>query len=438
MAINTIAYFVNMKQLKTFILLCFLLISQQTIAQTEIIPVFNAAIKANREKTYNNIIKNSITKNLSLPLTDSTEENWEAAFYAMELINYNQPWVNEKLKIAFDKIEKRSVEFQRSVIEMVYAQQLKDFIMPANKLLRQTKDIKIFAMCAEYLLLFNKQPALITTLLKLCKEKVFTIKDEKEYAITRSILGRVVSIQKKYKDEIIIQDVFAKTQMKASVIIYSIQRKNRNYPGIVVVRDTAGNFITNSNNEIFYVPQLARSITNLPGYLTNGNTPQGIFRMDGFAVSKSAAIGPTENIQLTMPFETTIQHFLKDSTITDTTWTLGLYKQLLPAAFNNYYPLFETFYASQAQRTEIIAHGTTVDPDYYKGKLYYPYTPTQGCLCAKEIWSTIDGKRIISDQQKLIDAVKKAGGANGYVIVVEIDDQQKPVSIAEILPYLKK
>jgi hypothetical protein len=41
-----------------------------------------------------------------------------------------------------------------------------------------------------------------------------------------------------------------------------------------------------------------------------------------------------------------------------------------------------------------------------------------------------------SDQQKLVDAVKKAGGADGYCIVIEIDDQQKPVSVNEILPYL--
>jgi hypothetical protein len=41
-----------------------------------------------------------------------------------------------------------------------------------------------------------------------------------------------------------------------------------------------------------------------------------------------------------------------------------------------------------------------------------------------------------SDQQKLVDVLKAAGGANGYCVVIEIDDQQKPISLAEILPYL--
>jgi hypothetical protein len=42
-----------------------------------------------------------------------------------------------------------------------------------------------------------------------------------------------------------------------------------------------------------------------------------------------------------------------------------------------------------------------------------------------------------SDQQKLVNALKAAGGPNGYCIVIEIDDQQKPVSLSDILPYLK-
>jgi hypothetical protein len=36
-----------------------------------------------------------------------------------------------------------------------------------------------------------------------------------------------------------------------------------------------------------------------------------------------------------------------------------------------------------------------------------------------------------------VDAVKSAGGANGYCVVIEIDDQQKPVSLKDILPFLK-
>jgi hypothetical protein len=221
-------------------------------------------------------------------------------------------------------------------------------------------------------------------------------------------------------------------------ILYSFQRRNRNYPGLAMIRDSLGNFVMDEQGNIFSVPQLARSINNLPYYLTNGNTPQGIFRMHGFDTSTTTFIGPTTNIQLTMPFETSLQHFFIDSTITDELWTEDWYKKLLPYTLKNSATLYESFYAGKAGRTEIIAHGTTVDPEYYTGALYYPQTPTMGCLCTKEIWSETDGKRLESDQQKLVSALQAAGGANGYCVVIEIDDAQKPVSPAEILSLLKQ
>ena len=150
------------------------------------------------------------------------------------------------------------------------------------------------------------------------------------------------------------------------------------------------------------------------------------------------AIGPTTNIQLLMPYETSPQNFFNEMGVSDSTWSEDVYKKLIPEPLKEYLPLYESFFASKAGRTEIIAHGTTVNPGYYITQPYYPLTPTEGCLCSKEIWSEVDGRRVESDQQKLVDALKRAGGANGYCIVIEIDDQQKPVSVNEILPYLKQ
>ncbi len=159
--------------------------------------------------------------------------------------------------------------------------------------------------------------------------------------------------------------------------------------------------------------------------------------MNGFDVSKSMAIGPTTNIQLLMPYETSPRLFLNDPSIQDSVWIEDLYRRLLPDNLKDYLPLYESFFASKAGRTEIIAHGTTVNIDYYKSQVYYPFTPTEGCLCTKETWNPLNGKRVESDQQKLVNALKKTGGANGYCIVIEIDNQQKPVSLNDILPFLK-
>jgi hypothetical protein len=146
----------------SYFIFCFLLLAVfNSNAQTIAVPVYKGAIKANREKTYNYIINTSIIKNLSLPLTDDTEADWQDAFYAMELIRYKQPWINEKIKMAFDSIENRSVSFQRALMEMLYALQIKDFKKVAFNFLSKTEDAKIFAMTAEYLLLCDRQPSTI-------------------------------------------------------------------------------------------------------------------------------------------------------------------------------------------------------------------------------------------------------------------------------------
>ncbi|MEO6707348.1 MAG: hypothetical protein ABIN04_16025, partial [Ginsengibacter sp.] len=130
-----------------------------------------------------------------------------------------------------------------------------------------------------------------------------------------------------------------------------------------------------------------------------------------------------------------MKKFLDDSTLTDSVWTTDTYQKLIPQKLRNYLPLYESYYAGLAGRSEIIAHGTTLDPDLYHGKPYYPLTPTQGCLCTKEIWN---GKRLESDQQKLVNGLLKAGGAKGYVTVIELDNKEAPVTINDLLPYLPK
>src|SRR5690606_23300361 len=110
------------------------------------------------------------------------------------------------------------------------------------------------------------------------------------------------------------------------------------------------------------------------------------------------------------------------------------YQQIIPGSIRNYFPLYEAYYAGLAGRNEIIAHGTTVDPELYAGKPYYPLTPTMGCLCTKEIWN---GIREESDQQKLVNGLLSAGGANGYAVVIEIDDKEAPVTLEDLRKYLK-
>jgi len=391
---------------------------------------------ASRTKLYHNLTVNSINKNLSIPLNEFTEEKWQEAFWALELLQYKSPWIDDRIAKAFDSIEFRSNYFQKALMELAAANYHEKFIAQTNDLLDKTTDPKIFALCAEYVLRsdhdFNK-----------CRQLEQLIKNKfdsgyEDNPIINVLLMRLSDfvhpvpplISNKH-----FTDILDKNFLPGEIIMYSFQRKNRDYPGLVIIRNQQGSFIRDSNGLVFNVSQLARSITNLPSYLSNGNTPQGIFLMKGFNVSRSNFIGPTPNVQLSMPVEEKITTFLGDSNITDTAWQIGYYSRLLPQNLKNYQPLYESYYAGLAGRGEIIAHGTTISPEYYKDQPWYPHTPSQGCLCTKEIWN---GKRMESNQQKLVYALLSAGGAHGYCVVLDLDDKQTPVTIQEILPFLAK
>ncbi len=264
----------------------------------------------NRSKLYSKLVT-SIHKNLSLPLNAQTEGKWEDVFWAMELINYKTLWTKTRIQSAFDSLTDRSTDFQRSLLELIYTNYPKVFGRELNAFILKTSHPKVFAMAAEYLLQNNNDDTVRIFLKNLIQKKFSNITDD---AILTSL-----SIRLQQKNNVtaykILPDILSRDFLAGNTIMYSFQRKNRDNPGIVIVRSKEGKFIREANGKIFNVPQLARSISNLPGYLTNGNTPQGIFRMYGFDVSRSSFIGPTTNIQLTMPAEATLQHFLKDSSI---------------------------------------------------------------------------------------------------------------------------
>ena len=220
-------------------------------------------------------------------------------------------------------------------------------------------------------------------------------------------------------------------------IIYSFQRWNRDYPGIAVIQNANGNFVKDAGGRLLIFQQLARSGSDLPYFITNGSTPQGVYSIQGIDVSHNNFIGPTPNIQLIMPFEDKWEKYFSDQ------WSSGqdsflLYQQQLPQSWKNYAPMMEAWVAGKIGRTEIIAHGTTIDPEYFKDKPFYPLTPTEGCLCAKELWNNTTGHLLMSEQFNLVSAFQSTPSGKGLLYVINIDDQQKAVTREEIERLVKR
>jgi hypothetical protein len=110
--------------------------------------------------------------------------------------------------------------------------------------------------------------------------------------------------------------------------------------------------------------------------------------------------------------------------------------------------MMEAWSAGHIGRTEIIAHGTTIDPEYFKDKPFYPLTPTMGCLCAKELWNPTSGHPLVSEQLNLVNAWRSTPGSvrstneptvrSGYLYVINIDDQHTPLTRTEVEAWVSK
>jgi hypothetical protein len=391
---------------------------------------FKDATKEKRTLFYTKVVV-SINKTFALPFTSENEENYNSAFYNIGLIQYKTPAVNVKIDSIAKKINNSSNDCKKAFINLInsdypkkYATQVKTIFLTA------TDDHKLMAMAANYLL-----PAATAADVKLMLAQTETeFKNDPDNAILFELSNQLKSWNKKTTTPSI-KTFFDKNYLQGQMLVFSFQRKDRNFPGLAMVRSADGNFTKNADGKYFSVGQLARSNSNMPGYISNGNTAQGIFRITGFDTSSNYFIGPTTNLQLAMPHE--YDAVIIDGKKIDTTWSLQDYKNLLPNNFKNYQPLYGTFYAGKAGRTEIIAHGTTIDIAYYKNNSFYPYTPTAGCLCTKEIWNNKTGKLDTSDQLLLAKAVQSTGATKGYLIVIELDDKKSAVTLADILLYLK-
>ena len=98
------------------------------------------------------IIKNVITKHLTRPLTEDTEENWQDAFNAMEVYHFSTPFTELKIQEAFDSAAIRSTSFKRALLEVVYTLYPGKYSEPVFQIMQETNNPRNFAMGAEYLM----------------------------------------------------------------------------------------------------------------------------------------------------------------------------------------------------------------------------------------------------------------------------------------------
>ena len=207
-------------------------------------------------------------------------------------------------------------------------------------------------------------------------------------------------------------------------VLYSLQRPGRTDMGLVLVRDADGRFVRDARGQLFTQPQLALSRSGLPGTITNGNTPQGVFTIVGAGTATNPNIGPTPYLHSKLPIEATPMEFEHGDTAA--AWDEAVYASFLPPSWRAYPGIKEAWLAGRAGRDELLVHGTTINPAYYAGTSYFPGTPQQGCMISNEDWDPATGRLLDSRQLTLAQAYAMASPRQdlaGYLIVVELAGQ---------------
>jgi hypothetical protein len=379
-------------------------------------------------------LQQKITQTIALPLNAQNEAAWLEAFWAMELMQVKNKAIEDALfKQVLAHYDQLSLEAQRQSLETIYALYPREFEQAIAQLLPQEKHPKLFAMMVHYLRRNHQGKALQK------QANAYLLQNLAQYADHPIVYCLKKDLEQSRSARLAqrppLHDLLQHPFPGNPWVFFSFQRLNRDYPGQTLIREPNGQFVRDSAGQLFHIPHLARAVSNFPGYITNGNTPQGILSILEITTTDNQFIGPNEMLNMVLPYEVPLLRFNHESSFAAN--EEAAYRAMLPASWQNYFPIWEAYYAGKAGRTEIFAHGTTINPQFYSGAAYYPNTPSLGCLTASEVWNPQNGQLESSDQLQLIQTMKRLGISHGYFIVVETDDQDKAVSKAEVENWIK-
>ncbi|MGI0487510.1 hypothetical protein ACN4EK_18865 [Pantanalinema rosaneae CENA516] len=221
---------------------------------------------------------------------------------------------------------------------------------------------------------------------------------------------------------------------------YAICRSDRDVLCRLILKDRNGEFIR-QGGQLWSVPLLLRSIHNLNWNFVRGQTPQGIYRIEGSVPQPDdeffRAYGQFSLVNLYVPFETGARQFLPGRS-GHFTGSLTDYLGLLPPSWRNYWAIQQTFWAGKIGRSLFRIHGTGDSPDFFSRKAKNPdsfnWNPTIGCLSALELYNE-QGQLLEADMPKILKAFEMVGGRNyaGYLVVVDVPgDIKTPIALGEI------
>ena len=363
------------------------------------------------------------------PANGDEDSGAPGALWAIAFLNRDRAEGLGILQGALIAIDTKPVDFQRAVLSAAYTMSARESVPSIWPLLDRINTPREFAIAAYTML--KAQDSMETRAMlraKLVAKFPDWISEGRLIALEHALTTDTVS-ERRTRPPLI--DLLAAPFRPGLPVIFSFQRPDRTHPGLAMVRGADGRFIRNADGGYFTIAHLALALSNLPGTITNGNTPQGLFTIVGAGTATNPWIGPTPYLHSKIPKEATLAEY--EHANIEGEWSVARYESFLPSSWRNYFPFKEAWHAGLAGRDDMLLHGSTINPEYYRNNSYYPGTPSAGCLVAMEYWSKSDGRLMHSDQLTLAKAFTAGGMDRGYLVVVELDDRDQPVTLADVV-----
>lgn len=216
--------------------------------------------------------------------------------------------------------------------------------------------------------------------------------------------------------------------------MYVLCRPDRGVLCRTILKDGNGEFVQ-ENGQLWSVPLSLRSIHSLDWIFSRGQTPQGLYRIQGTVPQPDTeffrAFGQFSLVNLFVPFEPGVSEFIPGQR-GKFAGSLSAYQALLPPSWRSYFPIQQTYWAGKAGRGLFRIHGSGEATTFFSNNSRYPtsadWNPTIGCLSALEIYDD-SGRLLEADMPKILEALRSVGGNSftGYLIVVEVPGGNTPV-----------
>lgn len=224
-------------------------------------------------------------------------------------------------------------------------------------------------------------------------------------------------------------DDFSRGKYKKSLKIYMLCRHDRNYPCMMVMKDSSNELVKNEDGSVWMQSALGLARKGRAYNVKNGYTPAGVYTID--------SVMPDTNRQTVFgKYRRLILNFISKSTDEKLT------KKLLPESAELSLWWNQAVVARDIGRNLLRIHGTGLRNNNPLSS-YYPFVPTSGCIAQKE--NTYRGVKY-KNQRKLLDVMMKASGLKvkyknetklkGLLYVVEVDGSKKEMSREDVEDYL--